>query len=222
MEALKTRQHLLEGLARRAGLQTVDILGRGDAAILARETAREIAMDEDHHVILGHLLLDRLHEGAFVETRGMVVVLHEARHQREVVGGLLAARIGQGQNRHVELTARQGRILLARLEQRLRGENADLEVDIGGGDFVGHDLGDLVAHIRFGPLMRQAQIGCVGRQRTRHQRDQCGCDGCFHKSLPWNALLTLGHHVSRLHGLSTFLYARTSVLRTQLPRARLR
>ena len=52
------------------------------------------------------------------------------------------------------------------------------EVDIGGGDFVGDDLRDLVAHVRIRPLVRQAQFRglCGGCQARRGQcSDGGGC-----------------------------------------------
>jgi hypothetical protein len=73
------------------------------------KTARQIAVDEHHHIVLGHDLLDRLHEGRVVHPRRMVMVLHQPRHQGEVVFGPLAARIGERENGHVELAARERR-----------------------------------------------------------------------------------------------------------------
>lgn len=142
-----TGQHLFKRLARRAGLQPLHILGLGDAFILARETARQIAVHQNDDIILGHLGLDRVHKGAFIEPGCVIVVFHKTGHQGEVVRRLLPARIGQRQDGHVQLATRQGFVLLPRLEQGFGAENLDLEIDIGCGDFVGDDLRNLVAHV---------------------------------------------------------------------------
>ena len=92
----------------------------------------------------------------------MVVVLHEARHERQVEFRPLAARIGQGVDDHVDLSARQRVVLLAGAEQRLRRVDGDLEVHIRGRDLVGDDLGHLVTDVAGRPLVRQPQFGLRG------------------------------------------------------------
>jgi len=157
-----TGQHLLERLSGRAGLQAFHVVRFGDALVRSGETAGKIAVHQNHHVVVGHFRFKGFHEGRVAQTRRVIVVFHEARHQGEVIGRLLAAGIAERQDCHVELAAAQGLVLLARFEQRLRTVDLDLQIDVCGGDFVGDDLRDLMADVLIRPLVRQAQFRGVG------------------------------------------------------------
>ncbi len=73
-------------------------------------------MDQNHHVIFGHLGLDRLHKGAVGQARCVVMVFDETRHQRKVIGRLLPPGIAERQHGHVKLTPAERCVLLAGLE----------------------------------------------------------------------------------------------------------
>ncbi len=126
---------------------------------IAGEASRQVAVDKHHDVVLGHHLLDGIHERALVQARRVVVVLHQSRHQRQVVGRPLAAGVAERQDRHVELAAAQRVVLLVRPEERFGWKYLDVEVDVGCRDLVGDDLGDLVADVAGRPLVREPEIG---------------------------------------------------------------
>jgi hypothetical protein len=148
----------------------------------------------------------------------MVVVAHEAGHQREIVGRTLAARIAERQHGHVELSTAQGIVLLPRGEERARGIDGDLEAHIGLGHAVGDDLRDLVANILRGPLVGQAQLLRGGG--AGHQGDgRGGGNEClFHWSPPkTNPRLPIEAD-SLSHAMffrSIFLYTIYELLRSQ-------
>ena len=173
-------------------------------------------MHQHLDVIFGHDLFEGVHKGAIHQARGVIVVAHEAGHQGQVIGRLLTARIAERQNRHVQLATAHGVVLFPRRKQRLRRENRNLKVNVGGGDFVSHDLRHLVADVFCGPLVRQAQLGRGCSTSHEPETHSGGNQHIFH----WNPPRNMPRFLSGLDRLShavffksIFLYTKSDCLR---------
>jgi hypothetical protein len=105
-------------------------------------------MDQNHDIIAGQDVFDLTHKGRFIQSCRMVMVFHQAWHQRQVIFRMLTPRIRQREHSHVQLTPGHWLVLFFGLKQRSRRKNLDRQIHICRRHFIRDDLRNLVAHIR--------------------------------------------------------------------------